>query len=261
MKKIVCMFIVLGSIVLSVQKANAELRIWTDENGKKIEAEHVRTLDDKVVLKQVDGTEIKVSLDTLSEKDRRFAILQRPPRIDIKVSTDVDRDNKAVGPSNHGPGIQVQKETIQATVTLKKSSSAPYEAPLKAEVFLIAQPEKQDAHVILDRTESRFRFTAENKNEHVFTTEPRSLKQVEAGRQAGLEYEGYLVAVTDRTGEVLTYKCSKLDYERNAEAIMGGKRGSVFDKDFEPVDKQAKREAQKQKQQERQRNRLPGRRF
>ncbi len=49
----------------------AEMRIWTDEAGKTIEAEHVRTMDAKVMLKLVDGSEIKVSLDTLIEKDRR----------------------------------------------------------------------------------------------------------------------------------------------------------------------------------------------
>ena len=92
--------------------ATAEMRIWTDQNGKTIEAEHIRTMDDKVILKMADEVEIKVSLDTLTEKDRKYAILMAPPRVEINVATQTDRDNKAVGPDSRGPGFQVQKEKL-----------------------------------------------------------------------------------------------------------------------------------------------------
>jgi hypothetical protein len=242
--------------VFMVQAVHAELRVWTDSKGKSIEAEHVRTTTDKVVLRQSDGTELSVSLDTLSEKDRRYAILLAPPRIDISVSTDVDRSNKGYS-RNVGPGMQVQQETIVAEVNIRKSSSAPYEAPLVSEVYLIGRPEQTDHYVILERADSRFRFTTENKNEHTYSSSDVSLKQVESGRSTGLEFEGYLAVVRDKTGTILEMKCNKLDFQKNAEAILGSRRGTVFDEDFNPVDrKEAKREANKDRK-----YRVPGRRF
>ncbi len=243
--------------------ALAEMRIWTDETGKTIEAEHVRTLDDKVVLKLVDGSEIKVSLDTLTEKDRKYAILLAPPRVEIKVSVKNERDNKAVGRSNRGPGMQVQQESVQATVDIRKSSSAPYEAPLQSEVYLIGRPEQADYYMILNTSKSKFQFTTENKNEHSYESGMVNLKQLEAGKQAGVEYEGYLAIVRDRNNEIIGMKCSKLVFEKNAEAIVGSKKGEVFDENFESVErKEAKEEARQEAGKENQKKRgFPGRRF
>lgn len=228
--------IVLSVVLLisALNVARAELRVWTDENGKKIEAEHVRTLTDQVVLRQSDGSEIRVSLDTLCERDRRYAILQTPPRIDISVSTDTDRSNTGYG---NRWSIQVQKESISVEASIRKSSSAPYEAPLRAELYLIGSPEQQDGYVILDKRAEPFSFSTENKNQHVFESRDIKLKQLEVGREIGIEYKGYLVAVRDKTGEVISLKCSKLDFEKNAETIMAGKKGSMYDSEFKPIKK------------------------
>ena len=48
-------------------------------------------------------------------------------------------------------------------------------------------------------------------------------------RQSGLEYAGYLVAVTGPAGTIMGMKCSKLDFERNASAILAaGARFALF---------------------------------
>lgn len=214
--------------------ALAELRVWTDLNGQTIEAEHVRTLSDQVVLKQSDGTEIRVSLDTLSERDRKYAILQTPPRINISVSIDNDRTNTGYG---NRRSIQVQEESISVKATFRKSSSSPYEAPLRAELYLIGSPEQKDGYVILDKRAEHFSFSTENKNQHVFESRDIKLKQLEVGREIGIEYKGYLVAVRDKTGEVISLKCSKLTFEKNAVTIMAGKKGSMYDGEFKPFKK------------------------
>jgi hypothetical protein len=255
----------IGSLIFAVLITSlcgsvlAEMRVWTDADGKTIEAEHVRTLSDKVVLKLEDGSEIRVSLDKLDKQDRRYAILQTPPRIDITVSPKIDREN--IGYSrDFGGGVQAQSETVQATVNVRKSSPAPYEAPLKSELYLIGQPERADGYVILGRTSSKFKFTAENENKHSYSSDAISLTQVEAGRQAGIEYEGYIAVVKDRTGSILSMKCSKLDFEKNAEAIMGTERGTLLDNDFNAVDRSEVRRDRDEKK-EKIRKKFPGRRF
>jgi hypothetical protein len=214
----------------------ADFRIWTDVDGKTIEAEFGGTIGDKVVLEKQDGTELEVSLDTLSMSDRKYVVLQSPPRVEIKVSARTERENEGYG-GGRGGGFQIQSESVQCSVSISKDSPAPYEAPLVSEVYLIGQPEQNDLYVILDRTRSKFRFTPENKNEHRYDSGTVNLQQFEAGRQKGIEYRGYLAVVKDRGGNVLSMKCSKLAFERNAEAIMSAERGAVFDKDFKPVER------------------------
>lgn len=247
-------------LVASMAQAGfSEYRIWTDQGGKQIEAELVRVVDDKVVLRKQDGAELKVSLDTLSKKDQKYAVLQAPPRIEIKVSTDMDRENKGYG-GGRGSGFQIQKESVQLEVSLKKTSPAPYEAPLVSEVYLIGQSEQHDGYGILDRTVSKFKFTEENKNLHSYSSKTVELEQLEAGKQVGIEYEGYLAIVKDRTGAVLSMKCSKLIFEKNAEAIIDSQKGAVFDGEFNPVDPSKAKRGGDQKGRKPKR-RLPGRRF
>jgi len=241
---------------IALMSAQAEMRVWTDGTGKTVEAEFVRTTGDKVVLKKANGNEIKVSLDSLSEKDRRYAILQAPPRIEIAVSTSVDRSNKTGG-SNYGPGRQMQQEAITAKVKIEKASSASYEPPLEAELYLIGEFEQSAKIVILDRTKSPFSFAGDNGNEHVFESREVKLTQFEAGRQMGVEYEGYLAMVSDKKGNILEMKTSKLDFQKNADAIIGSRRGDVFDENFHPA---KRREGRKPEGRPRRRP-LPGRRF
>ncbi|MDF7809365.1 SHD1 domain-containing protein [Pontiellaceae bacterium B12219] len=218
--------------LLIVHIAQAELRVWTDKNGKTIEAEHVRTLTNTVVLRRVNGSEIRISLDTLSERDRRYAILQTPPRIDISVASDTDRSNTGYGGRR---SVQVQEESVSVEVKVRKSSSAPYEAPLRAEIYLIGSPENKEGYIILDKRTERFFFSAQNGNQHVIQSREIKLRQIESGRQVGVEYKGYLVAIIDKSNEILQMKCSKLDYEKNAAAIMAGETGTMFDSRFEVV--------------------------
>jgi hypothetical protein len=242
--------------LVMLQAAFAEMRIWTDRKGKSIEAEFVRTTSDKVVLRQSDGVELSASLDTLSEKDRRYAILQAPPSIDITVSINVDRENKGRTWAS-GSGFQIQSESISAEMKIRKTSSAAYGAPLNAELYLIGHTEKDDLFIILDRKMSGFRFTAENNNAHGFNSGDVSLKQLEGSTQIGVEYKGYLAVVRDKAGNVLDMKTNKLDFRKNADAIVGSERGAIFDKDFAKVG----RNRVTGEEGKRQRYQFPGRRF
>jgi hypothetical protein len=222
----------IGIITLLCNATQAELRVWTDVNGKIIEAEHVRTLTNTVILRQVNGSEIRISLDSLSERDRRYAILQTPPRIEISVASNTDRSNTGFGGRK---SAQVQEESVSIEVKIRKSSSAPYEAPLRAEIYLIGSPENKEGFVILDKRIERFTFSTDNGNQHVIQSRDIKLRQMETRQQLGIEYKGYLVAVIDKSNEILQLKCSKLDYEKNVSTIMAGETGTMFDGQFKEI--------------------------
>ncbi|VGO22642.1 hypothetical protein [Pontiella sulfatireligans] len=258
MKAVLSKICITSLIVSQGFTAFAEYREWKDDKGKTITAEHVHTMGDKVLLRQEDGQEIMVSLDTLSERDRRYAVLLAPPSIDISVSAKVDRTNTGYS-RGYGGGMQIQDETVTASVTLKKSSLSPYQAPLLSEIYLIGEVKQSGERIILDHSSSRFRFTEENKNEHTYSSDSISLKQLESGVELGKEYKGYLALVRDRTGEVLSVKSNKVEFEKNAEAIMGSKSEDRFDDDFNPTgnDKSKKKLAKESFK----KRRLPGRKF
>ena len=239
-------------LVLAYGSVRGELRVWTDEHGKTIEAEHVTTLSDQVVLRRADGTEVRVSLDTLSEKDRAYAVLKTPPRLDISVSPKQNRSNSRGAKGR--PGSQVTDEAIIVAASIKKSSPSPYDATLRAELFVLGGAPNHDGYMILDVTTDEFNLSASSP--HSFDSNEINLRQVEYREKRGVEYEGYLLVVRDANGDIISKKTSKLAFEKNAAAILEGKTGTVFDDEFGVVKQRAKPAPQKNPKKP-----LPGRRF
>lgn len=250
--RIVWSALVLAGVV-SVSEAG-ELRIWTDENGTTMEAEYVRTQDGRAVLKRADGTEIRVSVDTLSERDQRYIILQSPPRLSISVSPKSNRSN-----TGYNRGVQVTDETISARATIKKGSSAPYSAKLTAELYMIGSRSGKEGCMILDKETSTFEFSAENNNSHTFESAAVNLQQVQFGSTKGIEYAGYVLAVRDKEGEVLEVKANKKEFSVHAAAILTGSKGTVFDEKYEVVRKSEKPDTRKGVKKDR--KLFPGKRY
>lgn len=231
-----------------------ELRVWTDENGSTVEAEYIRTQDGRVVLRKNDGVEMRVSLDTLSERDRDYVALQHPPRISISVSPKSNRSN-----TGYSRGVQVTEETISVRAVIRKSSSAPYDEVLTAELVLIGRRPGQSAYVLLDKQSSAFRFTKENNSSFSLESADVNLKQVEFGATRGVEYAGYVLIVRDPSGEVVEFKANKIEFSKHAQTIAAGSKGTVFDEQFRVVKKTEQPDPRKGVEKER--RLAPGRRY
>lgn len=248
MRAIIIFLVALYTVV----SARAELRVWTDQSGKSIEAEHVSTLSDKVVLRKADGTQVRVSLETLSERDRKYAILKTPPRLDISVSPKNDRSNTGMGGSRRG--WQISDESIVVEASVKKSSSLPYDALLEAELFLLGGADNKEGYIVFDIARSEFKLTTSSP--HSFDSKEVTLQQREAGETRGIQYEGYFLVVRDENDTIISTKSSKLAFEKHADAILAAQIGTVFDEDFKVAGR--KRNKSKEKSE---RQRVPGRRF
>jgi len=89
---------VLNIIMLSILWAGiscAEMRTWTSENGDTIEAEFKQMFGgNKVVLKTSKGKTLKIPIDGLCAKDRKYLASVVPPKIDIIVDVDKDRNKE-----------------------------------------------------------------------------------------------------------------------------------------------------------------------
>jgi hypothetical protein len=231
MKSIRTLFLLPVSLACMAACVGADFRPWTDEKGHTIEAEYIRTADNAVVLRKRDGTEIKVPLGTLCAEDRTYAMLQCPPKIEIRVNDRFDRDT--LGYLGGQAGFRhIRKESVTADVSLRKTSFAIYDAELTVEMFLIGWMEQVNRYVIIQQVQSTFRFTDENKELFTCTYGPFDLQSMTGSIRSGAEYEGYLLVVRDTLNQIVATKASRLDFEKNAPAILKADKGAVFDEDF-----------------------------
>lgn len=93
-----------GVVMLAV--ARAEMRLWTDHQGRTLQAELIEKRDTSIVVKRVDGQVFNLSLDQLIYSDREFITKWKP------LQLEVPRVEAAVllfsTPDGHGSGFLAQ---------------------------------------------------------------------------------------------------------------------------------------------------------
>jgi hypothetical protein len=208
--------------------ANAATRIWTDATGKTIEAEQVKILNEQVILRLTDGREIRVSLDSLSAADRSAAMLNQPPTLDLKVSAKTSRSNSSLRNAGPASRVQVEEESTQVSVAVQKASSAPYELPLNAVLYLIGEGTAGQL-VVLDKVSETFTYSDKNK-EFDFQSDVFETAKAQ-GDERRTEYKGWLVTVQDSNGEIIATKSSSREYTEKADTLMAANKTTVSDPD------------------------------
>ena len=187
--------------------AEDKMRMWAGVDGKFMEAKFVAVIGDKVVLKDARGKQRKIPLAQLSDEDRLFTELARPPKFNIDFSKKSSQRSIDKGPYNHGGIIWLEKVCdFVFTTKLRQRSAGKYNHELKVEFFAIGEEIDGDNYILLDRQTSRFTPTKENGQSHSFHGVPvalhvRDWSQISMYR--GQKYGGYLVVVTDSRGKVV----------------------------------------------------------
>lgn len=213
--------------------ATAATRIWTDTQGKSIEAEQVRVLNDQVVLRLIDGREIKVSFDALSEADRKQAMLAQPPTLELKVSAKTSRSNKSLGVHGRRSAVQLEEESTQVVVAVSKSSSAPYELPLNAVLYVMGEW-GGGQHEVIDKVSSTFTYTERGQVFELASDKFESVKR--EGGERRTEYKGWIVVVFDSNGNPVATKSSKKEYEKNVETLLTSDKGAALNGNYESIE-------------------------
>lgn len=209
--------------------ALAEARVWTDVKGKTIEAEQVKMLNDQVLLRLSDGREIKVSLESLSVADRSAAMLNQPPTLELKVSSKTSRSNSSLRDAGRGSRVQIEEESTQVSVAVQKTSSAPYELPLNAVLYVIGEWGGGQLEV-LDKVSKTFSYSEKSQAFELKSAAFESMKRQNGERRT--EYKGWLVMVLDPNGEIISIKSSSREYTEHAEKLMAANKGTALDSDY-----------------------------
>ncbi len=185
---------------------DSALRIWTSLDGKTMEAELVTVIGDKAVLEMAKGKQKKVPLAQLSEPDREYVELANPPAFDIDFSGQTTPVFSIRDGSRSGLTVAYD---YSAKVKLKQKSAGAYNHELCVEFFTIGRELHGNQFILLDRQESRFTPTKENRRSHGFSGKSVELPDFTLeGIHRGLEPFGYLVLVTDQRGKIIEHSAS-----------------------------------------------------
>ena len=223
------------ALLVSLQ-ATAELRTWTDSRGNTIEAELIENMHGEITLQKVDGKESHIDISDLSANDQKYVLKNSPPKIDISVSAVTDRKNKGFSfedpnDSNYDRDVQVQTSTTFYKATLKRSGSIPYDRPIQAELYVIGFKKQAEEFVVLSKTIKTFTFgQGEVEDEFVFTSDPITTKNLQGGREKGIEYHGNLLVLVDDKGHVFSAKGSRSKMEEHAAFIRKQSAGATVKK-------------------------------
>jgi len=202
----------------------ADMRTWNSKKGSTIEAEYVNDVGGKVVLKGADGKQRKVPIAALSEKDQEYIYCLKPPKIDINVKKGLRRGDS-------GRDYDNKSQVVQCEVAIKKTGTRPYTGDLKAELFVFGVEVVSDMYVLMDKKNTSFKFTKENKGEHSFTGTRIDLEYDDNDTaQFGTKFEGFLVVVTDSVGEIIDVSSSRSLFTDNYRRIRKMNIGAKFDK-------------------------------
>jgi len=187
--------------VIFCGSVSAEMRIWEDTSGMMVKAEFVREIFGAVELRRTDGALHSIPLGNLSSQDADYVRTRIPPEIELNVrkqKRDKVRNEEFV---RGGDIISV----ITAEIEVKKTSRAPFNGILRAEVYLIGKEVATDHYRLSGRGTSRVQFTEENQGVYTFQTSAdfRVYEEYNDLEMRGAEYAGYLAVVMDSMGNRL----------------------------------------------------------
>lgn len=210
----------------------AEMRTWTSKNGDTIEAEFDSMFaGTKVLLKTADGRVLKIPVDGLCAADLEYLAAVVPPKIDITVDVDKNRNSEfAVD------GYKRNRETIKCTVFIKKKNKYPCSREFKTHFYVFAEKLNGDLYWLISCASHSLSFN-DGENTFSFKSTPASVEwqDMTFADNRGFKYEGYIVVVEDDAGNVIAMESTRDLYENNWNKIRGAAKGAQFDHELDIV--------------------------
>ncbi|MDF7799036.1 hypothetical protein P4C99_06150 [Pontiellaceae bacterium B1224] len=192
-----------------LQSVENETRIWTLGDGNNIAGRFVTRIGDKAVLTDEQGRQRKVPLTQFSEEDRVYMELAQPPKFNFDFSK--SSKQRFFKESIFIEGVRWLPKHIDYTFSarIKQTFAGDYNHQLKVEFFAVGEEIEGDNYILLDRQESHFTPTRENKRSHSFSGATVGLREsVNFTERRGQKYGGYMIVVTDQRGVIIDYAAS-----------------------------------------------------
>lgn len=225
MKKILT--IALVALFAAELTSLAEMRTWTDKKGNTVEAEFVKLVAGKVVLKTASGKQVKVPQSGLSETDQEYLKNAIPPELSIDVDVDVDRKK------SESYSYTSVREKVSGSVTIQKKNREASARKLTATLCLIAKDLDEDEFTVIATKEHTFSF--ERGNKVTFSGAKGEAQYSKSDSYSGdgkngKQYYGYLVVIEDDNGNIVITEASRNIFENQASDILKLKKNDTFGK-------------------------------
>lgn len=229
--KPIFMMLALAFSVVSV--SNGEIRLWTLNSGKTVEAEFVSLIGGKVALKTLKGKLLKIPENGISPEDLNYIELQSPPRLDFSFSKTTRQHVYAPLTEwfeNNAPPPRSLYYTFSTQI--KQLSPNPYNHELTAEVFVMAVEVDGDQNILVDYRKEPFRLTEENgrvvdiagAKDYMITS-----YLAPSGMWRGEKFAGYLIVITDTRGEIIAHSTNREWWFEKLENLRQVPVGKTFD--------------------------------
>jgi hypothetical protein len=152
---------------------------------------------------------------------------QFPLRVDIDASKNTEKINIGAGADG-----EAKVEIVSVGVEIEKSSSQPWEHPVKAELYVIGKSIGMEGFTVVGVTKKEFNFTKENDYEIEFDSPKYRFGETSGNINLGLEYETYLVIVIDHEGKAVETRCGRSLDEKEMALIRTLEINSIYDKNL-----------------------------
>ncbi len=187
--------------------AQAEIRTWTLDSGRQVDAEYDKVVMDLVWLKDPGGEVAKVPLTRLSENDRLYIELLNPPKLDIEFHSKEDQLLGYYKATPYLPDV-IPPDVSQCTfeTVVRKKGTADYHHDLKVEYYAIGRQRlDRDKYILLEKETGSY-APFEKPEFKISGGKVRLLSYVFNSHNRGGDFAHYLVVVTDQRGHIVAHK-------------------------------------------------------
>lgn len=219
----------------------AELREFTDTNGRKIQAELVEVGDGVVSIRMADGRLFRdIPLSRFSEADRRFVkdwVKEREKRLsmlqpedDVQIEVKKGRRDEL---NNYGEIDDREQRFIPSVRLTNKELTKPL-SDVRATLVIVAES-VTSSNVVKVLSVQDFQFGNLPYREPV-EREGRLFQTTYDDQNYakwGYKYDGYVLVLRNSADEITHVKASKPSWEDNLKNVLSAKAGSLYSDDFE----------------------------
>ncbi len=204
------------------------VRNWSLENGETLEAAFVIKIGQTVTLRDPQRELVSLPYEDFSAGDQEFIQLARFPvfNLDLSRTTSLHRE-----PDYRDQFKYPKSFDHSFAAKLEQRSAGQYNFDLAAELFVLGKEATGTNYVLVARDTKTFVPCRENerkcrtsrKTVHLFT-------DWVAGKPHGVEYYGYLIAVTDKNGVVVQAKASNKWMLEHLDNVVKAQEGWYLDR-------------------------------
>jgi len=214
--------------------APAEMRTWNFRNGQTMEAEYVRDLFDKIIIRDEAGEERTIPKDqfVLSDADVEYLELENPPPFDLSFKKSIEQKNFSLI-----RGAEDRPPEWRGTfgVKVEQKGGPDFNHELTVEFFAIGKELEGNRYILLDRMSEKFTPTRANKRTLEFNSK-RLVRMTDMWGDSlvysrrGEQYFGFLITVKDPRGKVIAIDGSNDWLAQNLENLEKLGIRNYFDK-------------------------------